>query len=200
MKQQYKRLFLFATLACALVLPLPASAIDHESDTSQQARQRALVEDARQRAEARRAEAQKIESQQKVVRERLNTAKRKVCDNRQKGINTAMGRIVATRQSQVAHITDIAEKVKAFYAKKGIELANYDALISDISAKKAAAVAAIDAIKPVASFDCGSDGPRADLQNFKDKRSAAIEAIKAYRSVVKNLITAGKAASKEATR
>lgn len=172
-----------ATAIC--LTPLTVSA--HERSVAQvtaEDRQKEVEQFKQKAAEAR----QKVTEIRAEAKQRLDDAKRRVCANHQVSINKLMTRIIEQRQKQIDHISEISTRVQAFYVKQGHELANYDALVSDAGAKKAAAQAALDAAKPSATFACDGEGPKAELQAFRDKRSVVIAAIKDYRKSVKTLI------------
>lgn len=212
MKLPYKQIIIsLAVLAAPLAFTVPVSAHesidDSQSTTNQQSKPRTAEE--AQRLEAKKAEMlrqielKKVEAQQKLtmlsekkmeVRQKLDDAKRKVCANHQESLNKLMTRIVTQRQKQIAHIDEISTKVQAFYTKKGLTVENYDALVSDIEVKKAAATAAVAAAKPTSTFSCDGTGPKADLKAFHDKRDVAVDAIRDYRESVRKLITAVKSA------
>ena len=110
------------------------------------------------------------------------------CEQRKPKIDTLMTRVVDNRENKVAKLSSIVEKVKAFYVKQGHTLANYDALVSDVNAKKTAAESAANAVKSGASFSCDGEKPAEGVQAFKQKRQSAISAVQAYRQSIKALI------------
>lgn len=129
------------------------------------------------------------EERQEVKKERLSTTKLKVCQLRESNVNTVMDRIVERSQKHVDRITEAATKAKAFYVAQGNVLANYDELVTTAETKRVAAQAAVDALSTGATFSCESDGPKAEIQTFRNQRLSKIEAVTAYRSAVKELIT-----------
>lgn len=155
-----------------------------DPQTSAVQRQKQAEQLQQKAAEAR----QKVTEIRAEAKQRLDDTKRRVCANHQASINKLMVRVITQRQKQIDHISEVSARVQAFYVKQGYELATYDALVNDVNTKKAAAQAALDAAKPGATFDCGSDGPKAELQAFRDKRSVVVAAIKDYRQSVKKLI------------
>lgn len=175
-----------ASLACVLLAPVTAFA--HGQDSHEH-------------VEEKKAQIQQKVTQQKTVaKERLDAAKQKTCNRYAKNIIAMMNRVTDRRGAQVEHITEIAAKTKAFYVKKGYVLSNYHELSDDTSAKKAAAEAAVAAAKSVSQFDCGSDGPKAQLQTFREARASTIDAIKDYRQSVKELIKGVKSAQNQGVK
>ncbi len=129
------------------------------------------------------------EERQEVKKERLSTTKLKVCQLRESNVNSVMDRIVERSQKHVDRITEAATKAKAFYVAKGNVLTNYDELVATVETKRVAAQAAVDTLSTGATFSCESDGPKAEIQAFRNQRLSKIEAVTAYRSAVKELIT-----------
>lgn len=130
----------------------------------------------------------KREDRKEVARERLDDAKKKACTQREANINAAMDRIVERSQKHVDRISAVSEKAKQFYIAQGNVLSTYDELVAVVEQKKIAAQAAVDALSEGAVFSCDSDGPRSDLQDFRNGRLNKIEAVGAYRTAVKELI------------
>lgn len=151
-----------------------------------------------EQAEQKKAEMQQKATQYKAVaKQRLDEAKQKACVRYEKNIIAMMNRVTDRRHAQIDHITDIANKTKAFYVKKGYILSNYNDLVDAVAAKKTEAEAAIAATKATADFRCDSDGPKAQLQTFRDARSKAIDAIQTYKQSVKTLIQGVKSAQSQ---
>ncbi len=143
-------------------------------------------EQAQQKAAERKASAEK----------KLDDTKRKVCDKREGQINTIMNKMDTRRQSAFDRITKVSEAAQAFYTKKNLTVENYSTLLATVTSTKAAAEASMNDQKSVPTFSCGSDQPKTELQTFKDKRSASIAAMKAYREAVKELVKAVKSTAK----
>jgi putative heme degradation protein len=120
---------------------------------------------------------------------RLADAKLKACQNRQTAINNIMSRIASRGQRQLDVFNKIAERVEAFYTSKGKTLSNYDALVADVTAKKAAAQTALDAVKTSSvAFKCDGTDPKGAAASFKDELKSEIAALKAYKTAIRNLI------------
>ena len=68
---------------------------------------------------------------------------------------------------------------------------NYDALVSDIDAKKIEAQAALENAKANSTqFTCDSDNPKGQLSDFREDMQAFKTALHEYRAAIKNLIVA----------
>jgi hypothetical protein len=160
-----------AVFSFAVALPVVA--------TAQSARALEAQEQAQTNATERKEAAQT----------RLADAKLKACENRQKAITNIMSRIADRGQKQLTLFNTIAERTQSFYTDKGKTLANYDELVADVAAKKATAQSAVDAVTSSSTtFDCSGEDPKGVVNSFKDSLKSEIEALKAYRTAVKNLI------------
>jgi len=98
-------------------------------------------------AELQRQEAEqaKVSARREVVQTRLADVKLKVCHLREKTIDNIMSRMGDRGVKQLDVFTKIADRTEAFYVKSGKVLSNYDALVADVTAKKADAQAAVTA-------------------------------------------------------
>ncbi|MBC7868640.1 hypothetical protein H7X69_00465 [Candidatus Saccharibacteria bacterium] len=149
--------------------------------------------------EQRRLETEvKIESEtrqttatdkREAARTKLADVKLKVCQKREKKIDNIMARMSDRGVKHLAVFTKIAERTEAFYVKSGKVLSNYDVLVAEVAAKKADAQAAIAATQSTTvTFKCDGTDPKGAVGSFKTNLTAQHEALKAYRTAVKNLI------------
>lgn len=133
--------------------------------------------------------AQAAKERQTVVKERLEGRRLKACQNREKAVTNIMSRIGDRGQRQVDLFTKIAERTQKFYVDKGLSASNYDTLVADVAAKKAAAQAAVDSTKStVVEFKCDGENPKGVADSFKQSKNDQNDALKAYKTSVKNLI------------
>lgn len=131
----------------------------------------------------------RAEEAQTAAQTRLADAKLKACQNREKAINNIMARLADRGQRHLDLFTKIAERTEAFYITKGKTLSNYDALVADVTAKKAAAQTAVNAVKASSvTFKCDGTDPKGAAASFKDSLKNQIAALKDYKTAVKNLI------------
>lgn len=131
---------------------------------------------------------------------RLDLAKLKICQKHEATINNTLSRITQRGQNQLNLFTTIATRVETFYVSKGKTLANYDALVADVTAKKAAAQTTVDTIKADSvTFKCDGSDPKGALAIFKDALKDEIAALQAYKTSVKNLIVGVKSAQGSTT-
>jgi hypothetical protein len=126
---------------------------------------------------------------------RLTNAKFKACQKRETAINNRLQRIATHGERQLEVFSKIAERTEAFYTAKGHKLSNYDALVAEVNAKKAAAETTMADLKAKSvAFKCDGSDPKGAAQSFKDSLRAEQAALKAYKTAVKNLIVGVKSA------
>lgn len=139
------------------------------------------------REKLKAAAEQLKEKSQETHTERLEAARLNLCTNRQKEITSIMTRSITRAQNQTTLFSSIAERVKAFYIKKGKTLATYDSLVAAVTAAKTQAAADLATVK-ADTFSCDSNDPKAQAAAFKADLKTLTQAIKDYRTAVKNLI------------
>lgn len=151
----------------------------------------------KQAAETKReAVKQEIEKQREAAKnaleqkkEKLKEDKLKICQEREDHISSSMTGAASRGQEKITLFTKIAERTEAFYASKGKVLSNYDDLVAAVTSEKAAAQSAVDTVSAGSDdFKCDSDNPKATANLFKVDVKAMNEALKNYRTAVKNLI------------
>ena len=170
--------------------------IGTETPSIKRESQATVKEEARAGAKERLAQAA---HGQDVKKERLEGRKLKACQNREKAVTNIMSRIGDRGQKQVDLFTKIADRTQKFYADKGLSLSNYDALAADVAAKKTAAEAAVAATKSTTvQFKCDGDNPKGTAEHFKSSMKRQNEALKAYKTSVKNLIVGVKSSKSTA--
>lgn len=147
--------------------------------------------EAAQAAAAEKKEAAQAAAAEKkeAAQTRLEEKKLKACQNREKTITNIMSRMGDRGQKHIDLFSKTAEKTQAFYTKKGKLLSNYDALVAELAVKKAAAQTAVDVTKSsVVEFKCDGSDPKGAAASFKERMKAQNEALKAYKTAVKDLI------------
>lgn len=143
-----------------------------------------------------RAKTQAIREEKKQMFEtRLTENKLKSCKRREAVINKKMSQIAERGQRQLEVFNKISERTQAFYASKGRSAENYDSLLAEVNTKKAAAEAAVAAVKATSvTFNCDGTDPKGAATSFKDALKSETSALKAYKTAVKSLIVGVKSA------
>ena len=106
--------------------------------------------------------------------------------------------VTAKVAQQATKHFDVFQKVKlrvvAFKEDKNLSPANYEALLADVNAKEEAALTAIEAVR-TAKLDCAAEGSQKRVGTYVSTTvHTAKDALKAYRTSIKNLIVGVKQA------
>jgi peptidoglycan hydrolase CwlO-like protein len=126
---------------------------------------------------------------------RLTEAKLRACQAREDAIKKRASHITQLATNMEDKFDKHAQKVEEYYTSKvvpsGKTVANYDSLVADIDAKKAAVAAALSTAQNDANnFSCTGDDPKGQLTQFRKDMQAVKKALKDYRTSIKNLIVA----------
>lgn len=148
------------------------------------------AQDVKTTAQERQATVQANLAEKKaVIQTRLADTKLKVCQNREKAIGNIMARMSDRGTKQLDVFTKIYNRVQAFYLEKGKTLDNYAVLSSEAdSAKLNAESAALKAKETSVTFKCDGTDPKGLARTFKEALKLQNEALKAYKTAIKNLI------------
>lgn len=190
-------MFMVAALAPAGVTAAPARA--HEAQQQTQDRRETVQQTAQTQQRGQEAQTQSQERRE-TGQAKLDAAKLKACQNREKAIKNIMSRISDRGAKQLDVFTKISDRTQEFYKEKGVTLNNYEALVEEVEAKKAAAEVVVEAVKNDSTeFKCDGDNPKATADIFKDNLKAMNQALKDYKTAVKDLIVGVKSAQSTAT-
>ena len=126
---------------------------------------------------------------------RLTEAKLKACEAREDAIKKRATRLTQLVTNMEGKFAKHANRVEEYYTSKvvpsGKTVVNYDSLVADIDAKKAAVQAAISTAQNDANnFSCEGTDPKGQLTQFRKDIQAVKRALKDYRTSIKNLIVA----------
>src|SRR3989338_6406002 len=124
---------------------------------------------------------------------RLEEAKLRVCQVREKVITNRSNKMVQHANRLAAVFDSIATRIQKYYLTKlvpqGKTLPNYDALVLDIQTNKNALAPLLAAVQAdVTNFKCDGDDPKGQLDQFKEDMHAVIAGLKTYKRSVRNLI------------
>jgi len=120
----------------------------------------------------------------------LTAARLKVCQNREKTINTIMSRIDTRAQNQLALFGTIAVRVENFYATSGKTVSNYAQLTAAIDSAKIQAQTDLSAMQSTSTFHCTANNPKGAVAAFRGYLKTEIADLQNYRTSVKDLIVA----------
>lgn len=173
---------------------------EHATSTASGSSSSGSLTEAQRQERATRIENEReklVEAKKKAESKVLN-AKQKVCTNRETEIKNVLTQVSTRATNHIAVLNKIADRTKEFYVTKGKTLANYDQLVADVDAKKAAAEQSVTNLKAIAEvFTCNVDNPQASIQAVRDALHAKRDAMQAYRESVKNLIVGVKSVQGE---
>jgi predicted nucleic acid-binding Zn-ribbon protein len=127
--------------------------------------------------------------------QKLTEAKLRVCQNKQNAIQQRSNQLVEMAQNMLAKFDRIASRVEQYYTNKvassGKTVSNYDTLVAEISAKKSAVQTDLDkATSSAKTFNCASDNPKEQLNQFRTDMRLVKSDLREYRIAIKNLIVA----------
>lgn len=186
-------------LAVSLTTVAPLSAARQDENTSNMRDEirpiAAVRDDLRQNVEDKRAEIRsKIEAKRAEIAEKLDSKRLDVCEKREGRINDIIDRSVTQSQKHLEVFEKIEERVKTFYTDKNLNVENYETLLATVDEKHTSAVAQIEAAQQT-DFNCEDAASTRPTGVIKDVVNAKNDAIKEYRTALKDLIVAIKGAS-----
>lgn len=132
----------------------------------------------------------------------VTTAKVNSCQTRELGVKTRMTQLTRLSANMGTTFDRIAEKTKTYYTEtvlpSGKSVANYNALVADIAAKKVIVQTELaDTDTDIGSFNCTSGEPKTLMNQYQINMRAVKTALKNYRTSIVNLIVAVRTVSKD---
>ncbi|QQG51106.1 MAG: hypothetical protein HZB75_01185 [Candidatus Saccharibacteria bacterium] len=187
--------YIGATLALVAVVGLVIPAVTKAVETDETTQTQTTTESEREKL--RQSAQDRIEDR----KERLSDAKQKLCEARKERITRSIKRVSSRGERHLKVFATITDRVTTFYKNKGKTLSNYDILVADVAAKKTAAEVAVRATAAYENtFDCSGDDPKGVLKSFRTTVAAQREAMKKFRTAIKNLIVGVKSVQAEEVR
>jgi hypothetical protein len=170
------------------------------------AEQRKEAEQQRQEAEKKAQEAQRealkkqseaVQEQEKKGDEARTEAFKKACEDKREHFKTRMETVITAVQHRGETLNTLVERIKSYVASNNLTVANYQQLLTDIETQKSLAQTVAQAAKEEGgSFDCTDRSTaKESLTGVSDAVKQEVDAISGYKTAVKNLITAVKAAA-----
>lgn len=154
-----------------------------------------LSDDVKKEVEKRETEIKdRVETKKSEVKEKLANKRLETCQKRQAQINSIIQKSNDHSQKHLAVFEKIEARVKAFYEDKKLNVANFDTLVANVDIKHAAAVAEVN-VASTTSFSCDNTDATNPGSVVKDLMNSKNDAIKEYRTALKDLIVAIKGAS-----
>lgn len=190
-------LVMLALLLAFAVVPSAVLAHEGETESDDTAQQEAdettkkLEEQRREAAEKRAEEAKEALSK---LTENAKERFKKACENRRESYKKRIENIAERSKKHVEVLDKIVERVKSFKEDKNLTVANYDALLEQVETKKLVVENLQETIKTQAEveFNCERGATLEQVKAFGDVLHQQIDALKEYKTAVKNLIVAVK--------
>lgn len=128
-------------------------------------------------------------------RRALVGAKLQACQAREAAIKRRADNVTRLGTTIFTVFDTIAQRVQAYYdltvVPSGQQVSNYNALIQDITRKKATVITALTTAQTsAAAFSCTGDDPKGTLTEFRTAMQEVKQALKAYRTAVRALLVA----------
>jgi hypothetical protein len=133
-----------------------------------------------------------------TIEHRLENAKLRVCRNHEANISKLMTNGVQRAQKQIDLFTTITTRVEAFYTEKGKTVDSYDRLVAAVGAAKATAATDLSTLQGTSTFSCDGSDPKGTASGYRSAAEKLRQDLQAYRTAIKNLIVAVKAAQGDA--
>ncbi|MBI4100889.1 hypothetical protein HY441_00240 [Candidatus Microgenomates bacterium] len=120
------------------------------------------------------------------------------CQRHQAAVDGRAAKIMEAHDKSLGHLNTVFEQIQNFVTKRGLDVADYEQLKSNVANAQSAATAAVEAIEAtVPKLNCDSEDHKAEIHGMKDSVTSAVKALKAYRQSLHELIKAVKQPAKE---
>ena len=129
----------------------------------------------------------RFEARKKDVTKNLETTRLDACNKREAKINQILSQGTDQSRKHLAVFQKIEERVEAFYTDKKLSADGYDAAVATANEKEGAAIAAIEASTEL-TFDCDTTDGAKPGEAVKELMKERHDALKAYRTAIKDLI------------
>jgi hypothetical protein len=115
----------------------------------------------------------------------------KTCEHIQKAVNNKLKAFNNHADKYLTRLNTLFTKVQDYQTANNLSVANYDALVATATQKQTDATLAVDALKSLGTtIDCTSSDPASMLASVKSGATDARDALKAYRSSLKDIFVA----------
>ena len=115
----------------------------------------------------------------------------KTCLQIQKAVNNKLKAFDNHADKYLTRLNTLFTKVQAYQTEHNVTVADYDALVATATQKQTDATVAVDALKSLGTtIDCTSSDPASMLSSVKSGAADARNALKAYRTALKDIVVA----------
>jgi hypothetical protein len=135
----------------------------------------------------------KVQSLRDKAKTQTAEVRQKNCEARQDRIDAKIKRFAARADHHKAKLDNFYSRVKQFHDDRQLDTPNYESLTAAVDTAQANAAAAIASLKDLQiTPDCTDPNIADDLVAFREAVSDTRDALKAYRSALKELLVAVK--------
>lgn len=139
-----------------------------------------------------------------LKKDRLEAKRLEYCEKHKDEIATRSGSLGKLVAGMLGKFDAILARVQEFYTTKlvpaGKTVVGYDGLVADVAAKKTQVQTDLaNAQADVSGFSCTGDNPKGQMTQYRLDMQLVKKDLHAYRTSIKNLITAVKTAAGERT-
>lgn len=130
--------------------------------------------------------------------QKLDDAKKKICEQKSEGIKNSMEKISQVGQKHGNYLDGVVEKINNFITKNNLTVTSYDSLIANINTTKTNLDASRQALETYKTqFDCSGD-PKNTVSDFRNAFQTMKNDGKKYKEAVKALLEATRETAKSA--
>lgn len=134
---------------------------------------------------------QKLAERRQNKEEKTAAQRQKVCANIQKAVNNKLAAFNDHANSYLTRLDTAYTKLQDYQSTKKVQVSNWNDLLTTANDQQTKATASVEALKALGtSVDCASNDPAAMLASVKSGASDTRDALKAYRTALKNIIVA----------
>lgn len=193
MRKSKNSLFIgaFMTMCALCIAPLAhvsAAPSERAQEVSNSQSPNSAVNRARRASEDATTSARKAVAQAKVVRqEKVRVA----CENRQNTIQNKLRAFGGSADKNLTRLNVVFDKIVNLKEVNSINVVNYEALLSDVVVKQGEAKSAVTTLQTLAdNVDCTNSETAVRLSTVKTTTASARDALKAYKTSLKTLLSA----------
>ena len=135
----------------------------------------------------------RVETKKTEIAAKLSEKQLEICEKKQPQVKERISRLSSQGAKQLEVFSKIADRIQAFKEMKNYEVINYDSLVSEVDEARLTAQNAVSlAHTSGQEFNCSSDSPRGTALSFQENLRLQIDALKAYKTAIKDLLVAVK--------
>jgi len=176
---------LFAGILLLLMVSIPAQAITNSNSSNNSS------ESASQQSQSSQSGSDNASGSSQAAQVKgLNDVQKKVCQQSENRVQNMFSNMNKLGDSQLAFMNTINERVQNFYKISGLAATGYEDAVAEVTKTQQAAQEQVQATTQTSSqYGCDKEDPKGTAQQYKTQVKSEINALKEYRTALKNLIT-----------